>query len=108
MEKLETIRTNRGCAKYYRLDRQADPREFLEDLTAMGWTFDRVFLRRDAELDMQSDMGFYAPADLPSPDGTPRLYTLTAHRNGKSGEIHFSDDSNVVYLVTKDEELELN
>lgn len=108
MEKLEVIRTNRGYAKYYRLSREPVPEEFLAELKALGWTFDRVFLRRDAEMDMQFDIGFYSPEALPrTQGGPPRLFTVTATREGKSGEIRFCDDSDVVLLVTDHPDLEL-
>ena len=98
--------------KYYRCKDIIKPVAFLEDLAAKGWKYDKVFLKRDAEMDMQFDIGYYTIDELKQFEknlsyGSACQFTLDAHLDDHIAEIHFSDDSQIIYMLTVDPEFEL-
>ena len=112
MEKIsEDIYTN-NIVKYYRYGEIVKPVAFLEALAAKGWKFDKVFMKRDAEMDMQFDIGYYTLEELRQSEaslayGPACKFTLEASLNGHAVVIHFSDDSKVIYMVTTEPDFEL-
>ena len=110
MKKIQEITMSKGYIKYYRYDRVICPVEFLEDLAAKGWKYDNVFMKRDAEMDMQFDIGNYTLAQLREMDlssGPACMFTLEASLGPHTARIHFSDDSKVVYMETTEKDFEL-
>lgn len=112
MEKIREVAFTNNIVKYYRYEKIVNPVEFLEALAAKGWKFDKVFMKRDAEMDMQFDIGYYTLEELRQAEtllayGDPCMFTLNAVLNGHTAEIHFSDDSKVVYIFTTEPDFEL-
>ena len=112
MEKIREVVLSKNLVKYYRYKEIVKPVKFLELLAAKGWEFDKVFMRRDAEMDMQFDIGDYTLEELRQAEaslayGDPCKFTLNAILNGHTAEIHFSDDSSIVYMVTAELDFEL-
>lgn len=112
MEKIREVVWSKNLVKYYRYEEIVKPVKFLEALAAKGWKFDNVFMRRDAEMDMQFDIGYYTLEELRQTEaslayGDPCNFTLNAMLNGHAAEIHFSNDSSIVYIITTEPDLEL-
>ena len=112
MEKIEEITNEKNIVKYYRYEEIVKPVEFLEELAAKGWKFDKVFMKRDAEMDMQFDIGNYTLDELRKfkaslAYGPACMFTLEAKLDDHFAEIHFSDDSRIVYMFTTEPDFEL-
>lgn len=113
MEKIRQAVSGNYFVKYYRCKDIIKPVAFLEDLAAKGWKYDKFFLKRDAEMDMQFDIGYYTIDELRRLEkdlsyGPACQFTLDAHLDDDHmAEIHFSDDSKIVYMFTVDPMFEL-
>jgi hypothetical protein len=112
MKKISEVIVKNGIVKYYRCESVLNPVEFLESLVSKGWEFDKVFMKRDAEMDMQFGIGYYTLAELKESQasfayGAPCQFTLEATLGSHVAQIHFSDDSAIVYLVTAEPDFEL-
>ena len=112
MEKIREVIFEKHIVKYYRYEEIIRPVEFLESLAAKGWKFDKVFMKRDAEMDMQFDIGDYTLEELRKAKaslayGPACVFTLEASLNEHFAEIHFSDDSKIVYISTIEPDFEL-
>ena len=112
MEKIREATNKKNIVKYYRYEEIVKPVEFLEELAAKGWKFDKVFMKRDAEMDMQFDIGNYTLDELRKfkaslAYGPACMFTLEASLNDHVAEIHFSDDSKIVYMSTIEPDFEL-
>ena len=112
MEKIRQVVSGSNFVKYYRCNDIIHPVAFLEDLAAKGWKYDKVFMKRDAEMDMQFDIGYYTIEELRQLDkslayGPACQFELEAQLDGHRAQIHFSDDSKIVYMLTSDPEFEL-
>ena len=112
MEKIREVVLSNNLAKYYRYEEIVTPVEFLESLAAKGWKYDKVFMKRDAEMDMQFDIGNYTLEELRKAKaslayGPACMFTLEASLNDHVAEIHFSDDSPIVYMSTIEPDFEL-
>ncbi len=112
MEKISTVRSGSGYTKYYRYGQTVRPVPFLEELAAKGWQLGKLTMRRDAEMDMQMDAGAYTLEELKRSQpqlayGADCRFTLEACLGEHRAQIHFSDTSAVVYLVTAEEDFEL-
>ena len=112
MEKIRQVAYTKDFVKYYRCEDIITPVAFLEELAAKGWKYDKVFMKRDAEMDMQFDIGYYTIEELRLRQnaldyGPACLFALEAQLGDHKAEIHFSDDSKVVYMITAESEFEL-
>ena len=112
MEKIREVIFKKSIVKYYRYEKIVSPVAFLETLAAKGWEFDTVFMKRDAEMDMQFDIGYYTLEELRKAEtslacGDVRMFSLNAKLNEHTAEIHFSDDSPVIYMRTTEPDFEL-
>lgn len=112
MEKIRQSVSGNNFVKYYRYKDIIRPIAFLDDLAAKGWKYDKVFMKRDAEMDMQFDIGYYTIEELKQVEkflayGPECQFTLNASLNGNTAEIHFSDGSKIVYILTINPEFEL-
>lgn len=112
MEKIREAVYKKNIFKHYRYEEIVKPVEFLETLASKGWKFDKVFMKRDAEMDMQFDIGDYTLEELRQSEtslayGPACMFTLKASLNDHVTEIHFSDDSPIVYMVTTEPDFEL-
>lgn len=112
MEKIRQGVSGNNFVKYYCCKDIIRPVAFLEDLAAKGWKFDKVFMKRDAEMDMQFDIGYYTVEELRQLEkdltyGPACQFTLDARLDDHVAEIHFSDDSKIVYMFTDDRDFEL-
>ena len=112
MEKIREATDKKNIVKYYRYEEIVKPVEFLEELAAKGWKFDKVFMKRDAEMDMQFDIGNYTLEELKNVKaslayGPACMFTLEANLDDHFAEIHFSDDSRIVYMFTTEPDFEL-
>lgn len=112
MEKIREVIFKKNIVKYYRYEEIVTPVEFLESLAAKGWKYDKVFMKRDAEMDMQFDIGNYTLEELRKAKaslayGPACMFTLEASLNDHVAEIHFSDDSQIVYMSTIEPDFEL-
>ena len=112
MEKIREATNKKNIVKYYRYEEIVKPVEFLEELAAKGWKFDKVFMKRDAEMDMQFDIGNYTLDELRKfkaslAYGPACMFTLEANLDDHFAEIHFSDDSKIVYMFTTEPDFEL-
>ena len=112
MEKIREVVYNKTIVKYYRYGEIVKPVAFLEELAAKGWKFDKVFMKRDAEMDMQFDIGNYTLEELRESEqalqyGPACMFTLNAVLDGHAAEIHFSDDSKIFYMMTDEKDFEL-
>lgn len=112
MEKIRQAVSGNNFVKYYRCKDIIHPVAFLKDLAAKGWKYGKIFMKRDAEMDMQFDIGYYTIEELRQLEktlayGPACQFTLDAHLDGHMAEIHFSDDSEIVYMFTSDREFEL-
>ena len=112
MEKIREATDKKNIVKYYRYEEIVKPVEFLEELAAKGWKFDKVFMKRDAEMDMQFDIGNYTLDELRKfkaslAYGPACMFTLEANLDDHFAEIHFSDDSKIVYMFTTEPDFEL-
>ena len=112
MEKIREATNKKNIVKYYRYEEIVKPVEFLEELAAKGWKFDKVFMKRDAEMDMQFDIGNYTLEELKNVKaslayGPACMFTLEANLDDHFAEIHFSDDSKIVYMFTTEPDFEL-
>lgn len=112
MEKIRQSVSGNNFVKYYRGKDVIHPVSFLENLAARGWKYDKVFMKRDAEMDMQFDIGYYTIEELRQLEkylayGPACQFTLDARLDDHMAEIHFSDDSKIVYMFTADQEFEL-
>lgn len=112
MEKIRQSVSGNNFVKYYRCKDIIRPVAFLEDLAAKGWKYGKVFMKRDAELDMQFDIGYYTIEELRQLEkalayGPACQFTLNAYLDDHMAEIHFSDDSKIIYILTVDPEFEL-
>ena len=112
MEKIREATNKNNIVKYYRYGEIVKPVEFLEELAAKGWKFDKVFMKRDAEMDMQFDIGNYTLDELRKfkaslAYGPACMFTLEANLDDHFAEIHFSDDSKIVYIFTTEPDFEL-
>ena len=111
MEKIREATNKNNIVKYYRYGEIVKPVEFLEELAAKGWKFDKVFMKRDAEMDMQFDIGNYTLDELRKfkaslAYGPACMFTLEANLDDHFAEIHFSDDSRIVYMFTTEPDFE--
>ena len=112
MEKCSETVYGSQYFKYYRREKPVAPVAFLEELRGKGWSFHKVFMQRDAEMDMQFDIGNYTLEELKQAEaslacGPACKFTLEANLNSHAVEIHFSDDSEVVYMITTEPDFEL-
>ena len=112
MEKIREVIFKKNIVKYYRYEEIVTPVEFLESLAAKGWKYDKVFMKRDAEMDMQFDIGNYTLEELKNVKaslayGPACMFTLEANLDDHFAEIHFSDDSKIVYIFTTESDFEL-
>ena len=112
MKKIREVIFKKNIVKYYRYEEIVTPVEFLESLAAKGWKYDKVFMKRDAEMDMQFDIGNYTLEELRKAKaslayGPACMFTLEASLNDHVAEIHFSDDSKIVYMSTIEPDFEL-
>ena len=112
MEKYNEIVFSKNIVKYYQCEEIVKPVAFLETLAAKGWKFDKVFMKRDAEMDMQFDIGEYTLEELRQAEaslayGPACQFTLKASLHDHTAEIHFSDDSKIVYMITTEPDFEL-
>ncbi len=69
-------------------------------------------MRRDAEMDMQFDIGNYTLDELRKVKaslayGPACMFTIEAKLDDHFAEIHFSDDSKIVYMFTTEPDFEL-
>ncbi len=112
VELIRIMEYSRHCSKFYRCQEIVCPVPFLKKLRDAGLAFDRVSMKRDAEMDMQFGAGDYTlealEASGPFPDnGDACLFTVKTWIDGVPVEIQFSDDSDIVYLVTPKRDLDL-
>lgn len=113
MDKISEVITNQGYVKYYNYGEIIKPVEFLEELQSKGIMVGKVFLKRDAEMDMQMGMGNYTIEELKKTErslsyGSACNFILKTEFNAVPVEIHFSDNSKILYMITKEKKLELN
>ena len=112
MKKIREIVWKNAIIKYYQYEKVVKPVEFMEALSTKGWKFDKVFMERDAEMDMQFDIGYYTLDELRQAEtvfsyGDPCTFTLPATLDDHSAEIHFCDGSQIIYIYTSEIDFEL-
>lgn len=113
MEKYREVQYKNVSIKYYKNSNIIKPIEFLEDLQSKGIPVEKVFMKRDAEMDMQFGIGEYTIEELKQSsfvqDGLGDcLFTLKTEFFGIPVEIHFSENSDIVYMATPDPSIELD
>ena len=113
MDKIREIITNRGYVKYYDYGQIVVPINFLEELQNKGLKVNKVFMKRDSEMDMQMGTGEYTIEDLKKQEhyflyGSACKFTLQTEIDDIPVEINFRDDSKVLYMVTFEKDLELS
>lgn len=113
MEKIREVTVNNGFVKYYKYDKIVNPVEFLEELIEKGIPVDKIFMKRDAEMDMQFDIGEYTLEELKKAAkalayGPTCKFLLKTEFNSIPVEINFKDDSKVIYMITPDPSIELD
>ena len=82
MEKISEVIVKNGIVKYYRCEKVVNSVEFLESLALKGWKFDKVFMKRDAEMDMQFGIGYYTLEELNRGKAIWQFYIKTIDENG--------------------------
>ena len=111
MDKIDESFMHGNFAKFYRYKEDIKPVKFLEKLASKGWKFDTVFMKEDAEMDMQMLIGDYTLEKLKRIerifDDDTYKFKLKASLNNHVAEIHFFNDSDVFYMVTSEPDFEL-
>ncbi len=112
MEKIREINYNIGTSKFYNYGKKVEPLEFIDELISKGIPVDTITVKRDAEMDMQIGVGTFSLEELrkkmPSLEaGDSCLFRIKTEFNGIPVEINFDNDSNIVYMRTPDNNIEL-
>lgn len=113
MDKLKEILTNRGFVKYYDYGSVIDPISFIEELQIKGVEVNKIFVKRDSEMDMQMGVGEYTIEELKKLEyyfkyGSACNFSFQTEIGTIPVEINFRDDSNVLYMVSLDKDIELS
>lgn len=112
MDKVNEMTLNGKYFKFYNCGGNIEPIKLLKELKMYGLEINKFFLKEDAEMDMQMMIGEYTLEDL---ENKPSLhldenvynFSIPATIYGKNVEIHFFNNSNILYMVTDDKDLEL-
>ena len=113
MEKINELINNNKYVKYYSCGENIVPVELLTKLKTAGFQFDKIFLKEDAEMDMQMRIGQYSLEELENNKNlflNNDIYNFTVYAiiDENQVEIHFYNDSKVLYMITDNKYLELD
>lgn len=113
MNKVNEMILNGRYFKFYNYGEDINPIKLLKELKMYGFEINKFFLKEDAEMDMQMMIGEYTLEELENKpslhlDENDYNFSIPATIYGENIEIHFFNNSNILYMVTDDKDLELS